>query len=301
MPFKKVSSFSIVVLIVALIFVQYVIAQHELVPPDVLEVRPGGYVYADYPGVFDNFEGDGITIEAWIYLMARPEDGAYTLPEVREGQWIIFAKPASYYVVIRGRNLLSALETHDPEGSSFVHFATAGQPTAKGVPGGGGTIVRLLPEEYPLSLWVHIAYQIGGSKHETNRMYYFDRKYFGKGHKSTAIGRTPAPLLIGGTPLVKFKEGAEWGDKYESMSGYIDEVRVSEGWRYGEGKVIQPKRHFSVDVQTIALWRFAEGPGATAYRDSSGNGYTLAAGGSLSVHPRDKVATTWGRIKRDTF
>ena len=227
----------------------------------------------------------------------RPKDGAYTLPEVREGQWIIFAKPASYYVVIRGRNLLSALETHDPEGSSFVHFATAGQPTAKGVPGGGGAIVRLLPNEYPLSVWVHIAYQIGGSKHETNRMYYFDHKYFGKGHKATAIGRTPAPLLIGGTPLVKFKEGAEWGEKYESIKGYIDEVRVSEGWRYGEGEVIRPKRHFSADGQTIALWRFAEGPGATAYRDSSGNGYTLAAGGSLSVYSQGKLATTWGSIK----
>ena len=301
MPLKKVSSSSIVVLIVVLIFVQHAIAQRELVPTDVLELRPGGYVYADYPGVFDDIEGDGITIDAWIYLTARPKDGAYTLPEVREGQWIIFAKPASYFVAIRGRNLLSALETRDPEGSSFVHFATAGQPTAKGAPGGGGAIVRLQPEEYPLSLWVHIAYQIVGSKHETNRMYYFDRQYFGKGHKATAIGRTPAPLLVGGTPLVKFKEGAEWGDKFESMKGYIDEVRVSEGWRYGEGKVIHPKRHFSVDAQTIALWRFAEGAGAPSYRDSSGNGYTLTAGGSLSVHPRDKVATTWGRIKQNTF
>ncbi len=289
---------SIFTLIACFLVVLHTFAQPEEVPPDVLELRPGGYVHADYPGVFDNIEGDGITIEAWIYLTARPKDGAYTLPEVREGQWIIFAKPASYYVVIRGRNLLSALEMRDPEGSSFVHFATAGQPTAKGVPGGGGATVRLLPVEYPLSLWVHIAYQIIGSKHETNRMYYFGRKYFGKGHKANAIGRTPAPLLIGGTPLVKFKEGAEWGDKYESMKGYIDEVRVSEGWRYGEGKVIRPKRHLSADAQTIALWRFGEGAGAPSYRDSSGNGYTLTAGGSLSVHPRDKVVTTWGNIKR---
>ncbi len=292
---------SIFTLIACFLVVLHAFAQPEEVPLDVLELRPGGYVYADYPGVFDNIEGDGITIEAWVYLMARPEDGAYTLPEVREGQWIIFAKPASYYVVIRGRNLLSALETRDPKGSSFVHFATAGQPTAKGVPGGGGAIVRLLPEEYPLSLWVHIAYQIVGSKHETNRMYYFDQKYFGKGHKATAIGRTPAPLLIGGTPLVKFKEGAEWGDKYESMKGYIDEVRISEGFRYAPGGEINVQRHFLADAQTIALWRFEEGPGASSYADASGNDYTLFAGGSLSVHPRDRVATTWGSIKRGTF
>ena len=279
----------------------YASAQPEEVPPDVLELRPDGYAYADFPGVFDDISGDGITIEAWIYLTARPKDGAYTLPEIREGQWIIFAKPASYYVVIRGRNLLSALEMRDPEGSSFVHFATAGQLTDKGVPGGGGAVIRRLPAEYPLSRWVHIAYQIVGNKHETNRMYYFNRNYFGKGHKPAAIGRTPAPLLIGGTPLVKFKEGALWGDKYESMKGYVDEVRVSEGWRYGEGKVIHPKRHFSADAQTIALWRFAEGAGAPSYRDSSGNGYTLTAGGSLSVHPLGRLATTWGNLKRAPF
>ena len=203
--------------------------------------------------------------------------------------------------MIRGRNLLSALETRDPEGSSFIHFATAGQPTAKGVPGGGGAIVRLLPEEYPLSLWVHIAYQIVGSKHETNRMYYYDRKYFGKGHKAAAIGRTPSPLLIGGTPLVKFKEGAEWGDKYESMNGYIDEVRISKGFRYAPGGEINVQRHFLADAQTIALWRFEEGSGASSYADASGNDYTLFPGGSLAVQPRDKVAITWGSLKRGAF
>lgn len=74
--------------------------------------------------------------------------------------------------------------------------------------------------------------------------------------------------------------------KNESMIGYIDEVHVSRGWRYPKRGEIQPKRHFLADERTIALWRFEEGPGAPLYSDSSGNGYTLVAGGSLAVHPR---------------
>ena len=118
------------------------------------------------------------------------------------------------------------------------------------------------------------------------------------------MGRTPAPFVIGGTPIVSFKVGAQWGAAYASMQGYVDAVRVSKGFRYDIqdiGQEIKPRRHFQPDAQTIALWRFEEGPGAPFYRDSSRNDYTLFPGGSLSVHPRDKVATTWGRIKRDTF
>ena len=114
------------------------------------------------------------------------------------------------------------------------------------------------------------------------------------------MGRTLAPFLIGGTPIVNFAEGAQWGRLYESMHGYIDEVRVSRGFRYGTvlGNRIQPKRKFRTDRKTIALWRFDEGPDARLYRDFSGNGYALIPGGSLSVSPRDKLTTTWGALKR---
>lgn len=114
------------------------------------------------------------------------------------------------------------------------------------------------------------------------------------------MGRTPAPFLIGGTPIVNFAEGSEWGRLYESMQGYVDEVRVSKGLRYGteRGNRIQPDRKFRADGKTMALWRFEEGPEAALYRDSSGNGYALFPGGSLSVQPRGKLTTTWGALKR---
>ena len=82
------------------------------------------------------------------------------------------------------------------------------------------------------------------------------------------------------------------------MEGHVDEVRASRGFRYGTewGNRIQPERKFKADGKMIALWRFEER--ADLYRDSSGNGYTLFPGGSLSVSPRGKLTTTWGALKR---
>lgn len=297
MPFKKVSSFSIVVLIVALIFVQYVIAQRELVPPDVLELRPEGYVYADYPGVFDNANGEGLTIEAWIYLTDQPKDGRFDNLDTREGQWIIFAKPGSYTAVIRGRNLDSRADMLEPHGTTYLQFAQSKQPTENNR-GDGGIFVPIRIEDYPLRRWTHIAYELKQEKHRVIRFPFFNRKPLGSGIKPGLMGRTPAPFVIGGSPIIQFKEGARWGQQYTSMKGYIDGVRVSKGFRYDIHGNIHPKRRFSADARTIALWHFEEGPGAPSYADASGNGYTLTAGGSLSVHPRDKVATTWGSIRR---
>ena len=85
------------------------------------------------------------------------------------------------------------------------------------------------------------------------------------------------------------------------MKGYIDEIRISQGWRYVPKGNIHPPRNFRVDKRTIALWRFEEGPGAPFYRDSSGNDYTLFPGGALAVQPRARKVSTWGSQKRGTF
>ncbi len=76
-------SFGILISIVWLILTQHAYAIPETVPRDVLTLRPDGYVYADHPGVFDDAEGEGITIEAWIYLTERPQDGDSHDPERR--------------------------------------------------------------------------------------------------------------------------------------------------------------------------------------------------------------------------
>ena len=78
------------------------------------------------------------------------------------------------------------------------------------------------------------------------------------------------------------------------MEGYIDEVSVSKGWRYGEELPIKSKRRLKFDRNTIALWRFIEG---NAYSDSSGNRHKLRVGGSLAVESQGKLAITWGQLK----
>ena len=290
-------SFGILISIVWLILTQHAYAIPETVPRDVLTLRPDGYVYADHPGVFDDAEGEGITIEAWIYLTERPEDWNYASANSREGQWIIFAKPSSYFVTITGRDLGSGLDLRDPEGTTYVDFGV--QRLDGGGMHSGIWGHEIPPRDFPLRRWAHIAYQISEKGNHTKTMSYYDG-IGGGGSFDSAIGRTDAPLLIGGSGRVTLKNGRYWGREYGSMKGYIDEVRVSKGFRYGDvpRRTIRPKRGLRADGRTIALWRFEEGPGATRYADSSGNGYTLRAGGSLAVEARDKLATTWGSLKR---
>ena len=49
MRFNAVSSFGIATLIVSVLISSHAFSQPEKVPPDVLELLPKGYVYADYP------------------------------------------------------------------------------------------------------------------------------------------------------------------------------------------------------------------------------------------------------------
>ena len=294
MTFNTVFSLSISTLIVWLLIAQPGFGVPEKVPPDVLKLRPGGYVYADYPGVFDDVEGDGITIEAWIYLTERPKE-ANVGNDGFLGGWIIFAKPGSYFVTVIGRDG-TWLTPRPPAGQAHIFFGVQRPNRNHEI-----TLRIIPPGEFPFRRWVHVAYQIVVKRDVTDKISFYDGEYMQKGLPfEGAMGRTAAPLLIGGATLVTLENGWKWGRANESMKGYIDEVRVSKGWRYAQGADIHPKRHFRADGRTIALWRFEEGPGAPFYADSSGNDYTLVAGGSLAVHPHGKLATTWGSLKRRT-
>ena len=288
--FKTAYPFCALTLIASILVVPRVVALPEKVPRDVLELRDGGYVYADYSGVFDDAEGEGITVEAWIYLTERPQDGDYHDPERR---WIIFAKPFSYFVTIAGRDLGSGPQRRDPDGTVYIYFGVQRRHGSGLSSGISGRII--LPHDFELKRWVHIAYQIAVKGNNTQQVSYYDGGW-GGGSFGSAMGRTDAPLLIGGTKRIE----QYWGTEYGSMKGYIDEVRVSKGFRYARnwGRKIRPKRRLRADARTIALWRFEEAPGATHFADSSGNGYTLRAGGSLVVEARGKLATTWGSLKR---
>ena len=267
----------------------------ERIPPDVFEAQRDGYLYADFPGVFDDPEGEGITVEAWIYLTDRPKDGDYS--DTSDGHWLILAKPGSYYVAIMGRDVGLPIHHQSPEDSAFIEFAieqvTANdwlrQITEHGI----------APDDFPLRRWVHFAHQIVVNQDGIHNIPFYDRINT-DGNRGRDMGRTDAPVVIGGPKPVTLNNRWEWDKRFESMKGYIDEVRISKGAAFGDkiGARIRPERRFRANRHTIALWHFDEGPGATRYADSSGNGYTLRAGGSLAVDSRGKLATTWGSLKR---
>lgn len=117
MRFNAVSSFSIATLIVSFLISPHVFSQHEKIPADVLELHPKGYVGADYPGIFEDIESDGLTFETWIYLTERLKERPNGL--VPDGQWLIFAKSGSYYATISDRTLTDGLNRARPEGKEL--------------------------------------------------------------------------------------------------------------------------------------------------------------------------------------
>ena len=302
----------LVILLAALLAAANASAQPEEIPPDVFEAQPSGYLYADYPGVFDDAEGDeafgdGITIEMWVYFTEiPPERQSYHFEH-----WAIVAKPGSYFISAAGRALKDHVNLLLPEGHTKLIFAV--EELTEGCCGRGEGGMWLEPGEFPLKRWLHIAYQLVVKKDGTHDTEFYDRHGEGRGRFSAQMGRTEAPLFVGGAPTVAF-ENDKWGTwntdhfadnlgnpVFESMKGYIDEIRISKGWRYVPKGNIHPKRNFRVDKRTIALWRFEEGPGAPFYRDSSGNDYTLFPGGSLDVQPLSRMNVTWGSLKQGRF
>ena len=295
------------IVLAALIVVPTASDQPEEVPPDVFEAAVDGYLYADYPGVFDDAEGDeafgeGITIEMWIYFTEVPPERQ----SLHWEHWAIVAKPGSYFISAAGRALEDSVDSSLPEGHTRLIFAVESISDEHGCCGRGVGGMPLEPGEFPLKRWLHIAMQIVVKKDGTHRTEFIDRHGEVRRRFSGQMGRTEAPLFVGGAPMVTFENGDTWNNDwgkpvFESMKGYIDEIRISKGWRYVPKGNIHPKRNFRVDKRTIALWRFEEGPGAPFYRDSSGNDYTLFPAGSLDVQPLARRAATWGSLKQGRF
>ena len=302
MAFHTVSSFGVATLFLSFLISPHAFSQPEEVPPDVLELLPKGYVYADYPGVFDDIEGDGLTFEAWIYLTERPKERQNGL--VSDGQWLIFAKPGSYYATVSARTLTDGLDRTRPEGTVWAQFGIS----QRWQHGWSAAFVKheISADDFPIARWVHIAYQIVEAPPGTLWTQLFDRQHITPDHAKGPIGYRESPLLIGGIKHVPFQNETKWfgPEHFESLKGYIDEFRISKGWRYAEDGDIHPIRRFQADASTIALWHFDEGPFAPRYADATGNGYTFVAGGSLAgyaLHPRGKLAITWGSLKQGTF
>ena len=246
-------------------------------PPDgVLALRPEGYAYADYPSIFSPFDDDGMTIEIWFYITeAFPPKG------MERERWVLIAKPGCYSIRIGVGNMAMGLP--DPRGTVYIQY------TIYDDNGGSSTTTpSWMPwvPDYPLDRWVYTAYQIKGVAFAQEAIF-LDKKIIVHGDNAASgpFADTSDPLFVGGRP------------GYNSLKGWVDEIRISKGWRYGAHEInIDPPRRFQADQQTVALWHFDEGARASNYADSWVHGYTLLTSG-ISVDNDGKLATTWGHIK----
>jgi len=240
-------------------------------PEGVLVLQPGGYAFTDQSMDFSAFTDEGITAELWFYLTDIPKD--------RTNRWLILGKTGEYSLAISGK---SPFAWDDPNVTVYVENASYDR-------GGGGSngFTGILPEDSPLNNWVHIVFQIKG-KGPVYRSIFYNGGYDGIDTLETGneFSNTINPLFIGGCP------------DCESIQGWIGEVRISKGWRYQQDKPKNVLMPFQPDEKTIALWHFDEPFGANSWEDSSGNGHTLFAEGTLSVDNKSKSATTWGDLKK---
>jgi len=232
------------------------------IPEGVYAPKEGGYVFADYPDVFDGFSNEGLTVEIWFYLTDFPKD--------TQEEWILIDKPKSYIMRLVSKRPVLPQEVVC-EMDHMVYFSNGGL---------GGSSAYMSDDR--INSWVHFTFSMQG-KGSVQTTAFVNGKRISGGGSTGAFFASDDPLFIGG------REG------HNSIKGWIDEVRISKEYRCNDFK---PERRFEANRETIALWHFDEGNGSNFYKDSSGNGYTLYTGGTTAVDSKSKSATTWGRLKR---
>ncbi len=250
----------------------------------------GDYAFVPYRLDFDFKLGkNGFTVELWFYLKRPVKEFNKATGEAGES-WALVYKAESYSLALISYGVRVRIEG----------------PGA--IQSWGFLISRTSPT--PINQWHYIAIM-------------FDEQYlqevandFLKGNLGGFRGfvNTPSPLCIGGAQhrLVGIDRGQGEGGKgppsTSFIEGLIDEVRISNIVRYPRENLNQhfwedtiqvPNARFEPDEHTVVLWHFDGWGQEERLMDSSGNGHHLTYHGKyLDVHPRGKLATTWGEIKR---
>ncbi len=171
-------------------------------PAGVFSPRPGEFLSADNPQVFDRNFADGFTIEIWLFLAGKAD--------VQE-DWVLFSKKGSYWAEIRstGPSWGAQIDVYHkgPDGSSHLR---------------GGF------KSKKLNQWFHIALQNQG---EASSVFFDGNERFGSGAEPNLgkLVRTGNPLIIG------------WRQRPDNspQEMWIDQVRVSRTLRY-PGKPSRP-------------------------------------------------------------
>lgn len=243
-----------------------------------------------------NLQENGFTLEMWIYLEHPLKERNDAIAQPLE-IWTLLQKAGSY-----------KWEMYPAGSHGFTFFHNGVRE-----PIGFGPHEGFLPHQ-----WYYIALTLT----QEYRQAIINNRLRGNRSNLLRFDDTDTPLQIGGgrEPLL----GATPGPFFEKpihvnfTGGRIDEVRISNIVRYPEAGVAEkawneiweknieiPRGAFQPDEHTIALWHFdVHRPINTKWRDASINRHDLTYTGKdldvqpLNVHPRRKLATTWGEIKR---
>ena len=86
---SRIAVYGLLIVLVGIAFLPF----HEAVavepPAGVFSPRPGEFLSADNPHVFDRNFADGLTIEIWFFLAGEAD-----VPE----DWVLFGKKGSYWL-----------------------------------------------------------------------------------------------------------------------------------------------------------------------------------------------------------
>ena len=211
---------------------------------------------------FPDAQFEGLTVEAWIYFTEPPQVSTF---------WTIIGQEGRFGLVLHGNSgALGAWGYHEGARSGII---------------GGGTPV-------PTGEWVHVVATYDASA---------GKGMNGRGGNMVGPGghliKSDQPLRIGGIVPQDPEQNRFVGDNVK-FQGYIDEVQISNVMRYVGPAWEVPKGKFKADKHTLSLWHFDEAPRANRFKDASGNGYDLWRSGVLAVEAKNKLATTWGQLKR---
>ena len=199
---SRIAVYGLLIVLAGIAFLPF----HEAVavepPAGVFSPRPGEFLSADNPQVFDRVPEDGLTIEIWFFLAGEAD--------IRE-DWVLFGKKGSYRAEITRVGSSWEIQT-------IIH--TQGR-NGRGNSHGGF-------DSTGVNQWIHMALQIRGNASE---VFFYGNLTGGarSGNNSWKLGRSGDPLIIG------------WRKEPDRSSQeiWIDQVRVSRTLRY-PGKPSRP-------------------------------------------------------------
>jgi len=215
----------------------------------------------DDPSLDGNL-GTELTVEAWVN------------PDIDADERMIVNKEDVYEIALVNSIFQSAIR---PAGQGWAWMSSNGKA--------------------PAGEWSHVAITYDGEK----TRFYINGEFMAEsGDWKGKLNDSPDTFKVG--------RRTRGGDTHSAYSGLIDEVRVSSAIRYDKDFDVQ-KEAFEPDADTVALYHFdAEVGGKIEDFSEQGNDGKLVKKAELeevnlpntllAVHPKNKLATIWGKIKK---